>query len=237
MEETAMHAFLMIGQSNMAGRGFLHEVEPIRNDRIHVLKNGRWQPLFTPVNFDRPFAGISLAESFADAYAQNRGVDVGLIPCADGNTCLEDWKAGGLLFDHAVFQTRLAARTSRIAGILWHQGEGDCGAERYPLYEERLTKILTSLREELDLYDVPVLLGGLGDFLTDYTGSADLKNYGFINQSLKRVAAKNRRTGFVPAEGLTANPDNLHFNAASLREFGRRYYAEFEKVEAETAYS
>ena len=237
MEEMEIHAFLMIGQSNMAGRGFLNEAEPIQNDRIRVLKNGRWQPFFTPVNFDRPFAGISLAESFADAYSRDRGVTVGLIPCADGNTCLEDWKAGGLLFDHAVLQTRLAARTSRIAGILWHQGEGDCGAGRYPLYEERLTKILKSLREELDLYETPVLLGGLGDFLTDYAGSDDMKNYCFINQSLKRMAEKDRRIGFVSAEGLTANLDKLHFNAASLREFGRRYYREFEKVEAETAHA
>ena len=39
------------------------------------------------------------------------------------------------------------------------------------------------------------------------------------------------RIGFVSAEGLGANPDNLHFCAAALREFGVRYYAEFLKQE------
>ena len=38
-------------------------------------------------------------------------------------------------------------------------------------------------------------------------------------------------TGFVSAEGLGANPDNLHFSAPSLREFGVRYYREFLKLE------
>ena len=38
------------------------------------------------------------------------------------------------------------------------------------------------------------------------------------------------KTGFVSAEGLGANPDNLHFNAAALYEFGLRYFEEFEKV-------
>jgi hypothetical protein len=30
---------------------------------------------------------------------------------------------------------------------------------------------------------------------------------------------------------LGANPDNLHFSAAALREFGVRYYDEFKKLE------
>lgn len=38
-----MKSFLMIGQSNMAGRGFVHEVVPIYNERIQMLRNGRWQ--------------------------------------------------------------------------------------------------------------------------------------------------------------------------------------------------
>ena len=54
----------------MAGRGFVHEVEPIVNDRIKVLRAGRWQEMYVPVNGDRRTAGISLAESFADAYAK-----------------------------------------------------------------------------------------------------------------------------------------------------------------------
>ena len=38
-------------------------------------------------------------------------------------------------------------------------------------------------------------------------------------------------TGFVSAKGLTSNPDLLHFDSKSLREFGVRYYNEFLKLE------
>mgnify|MGYP000999236259 CR=1 FL=1 len=48
--------------------------------------------------------------------------NVGLIPCADGGTSLDDWAVGGLLYDNAVFQAKLAQRTSELSGILWHQG-------------------------------------------------------------------------------------------------------------------
>ncbi len=61
-----IHSFLLIGQSNMAGRGFKEDVEPIENKAIKVLRNGRWWPMYVPVNPDRVTAGISLAESFAD---------------------------------------------------------------------------------------------------------------------------------------------------------------------------
>ena len=226
-----MHSFLLIGQSNMAGGGFQNEVEPITNERLHVLRNGRWQKMYFPVNGDRPFSGINLAESFADAYSKEHNVDVGLIPCADGGTSLDQWRVGGLLYDHAVYQSRLAQRTSTIAGVLWHQGEADCAEDKYVLYEEKFTVIMNDLRKMLDLYDVPFLLGGLGPFLINRTESPLLQNYAHVNDQLKSIAGHNPMTGFVPADGLTPNPDNLHFNAKSLREFGLRYYGEFMKLE------
>lgn len=226
-----IHAFLMVGQSNMAGRGIASEVEPIRNVRIKVLRNGRWQSMYVPVNGDRPFSGISLAESFADAYAKEKQVDVGLIPCADGGTCLEDWQIGGLLYDHAVMQARLAQRTSSLRGILWHQGEGDCTPERYPLYEERLTLILQGFRRDLCLPEVPILVGGLGDFLADRTEDPSLKNYVFVNQALqdlRRITlplVSCRRMAFCPIRTICT------FAAKALREFGLRYYARFREME------
>ena len=69
----------------MGGRGFANEVEPILNKRLKVLRNGRWYPMYVPVNCDRHTAGINLAESFADMYSKAHDVDVGLIPCADGH--------------------------------------------------------------------------------------------------------------------------------------------------------
>ena len=226
-----IHSFLLIGQSNASGRGFPNEVEPITNDKLFVLRNGRWRPMYVPVNGDRETAGISLAESFADLYAKEKNVQVGIIPCADGGTCLEQWAVGGLLFDHACYMAELASRTSTIAGVLWHQGESDCGDERYPLYEKRLTVILDAFRRKLNLYDVPFLLGGLGDFLKDCQRKAEFQNYIYVNEALQRIAANNKMTGFVSAEGLTSNADCVHFSAEALRLFGQRYFQEFLKYE------
>ena len=223
-----IHSFLLIGQSNMAGRGFLQEAQPLTNPALKVLRNGRWQPLYRPVNGDRPFSGVNLAETFADAYARDHQVEVGLIPCADGGTTLDQWRVGGLLFDHAVYQAKLAQRTSTIAGVLWHQGESDCPEHLWPHYEEKLAVILQGFRDALGLHDVPFLLGGLGDFLPE--NDTVYNSYPHINAALQRLA-KAPMTGFVSAEGLASNPDHLHFCTAALQEFGLRYYEQFLTLE------
>ena len=115
--------------------------------------------MFRPINPDRSSSGVSLAESFAEAYSKKHDVDVGLICCADGGTKLAQWMPGELLFDHAVFQAKLAQRTSEIVGVLWHQGEGDCTEELCSTYQQRLEVMIRALRKELNLQKVPVILG------------------------------------------------------------------------------
>ena len=216
----------------MAGRGFKSEVEPIVNDKLFVLRNGRWWKMYVPVNPDRVTAGINLSESFADLYSNESGENVGIIPCADGGTSIDQWAAGDVLFDHACYMAELAMRSSDIVAILWHQGESDCARGLVEGYEEKLDKLIDAFRERLGLPDVPFLIGGLGDFLKDCPRSENFKlYYGDINNAMRRIAGKKSGVGFVSAEGLGSNPDMLHFSAAALREFGVRYYNEFLKLD------
>lgn len=223
-----IHSFLLIGQSNMAGRGLLEDALPVDTSRIYTLRNGRFQEMFRPICPDRIKCGTNLAESFAESYAKRHDVDVGLICCADGGTKLEQWLPGTLLYDNAVANVRLAQRSSKVMGVLWHQGESDCKPEMSCLYRERFELIMNSLRKDLGLEDVPFLLGGLGDFLGDCVKYPELKNYPVVNKILEEIAEKNPLTGFVSAKGLKTIGDNLHFSSPSLYEFGLRYLDVFE---------
>ena len=70
-------SFLMIGQSNMAGRGDFGEVEPISNPMCYMLRMDRWQRMSEPINPDRAIfdtefhSGVNLAASFADRFAKH----------------------------------------------------------------------------------------------------------------------------------------------------------------------
>ena len=155
---------------------------------------------------------------------------MGIIPCADGGTMLDQWKEGEILFENAVSQAKLAMKTSRLVGVLWHQGEADCRDEYYPFYLEKVTAIMTAFRKQLGA-EIPIVVGGLGDFLKDKQDWPQGKNYFHVNIALEKFAHTFPRTAFASAKGLTSNPDNLHFNHKSLMEFGKRYYSAFKTIE------
>ena len=229
-----LHSFLLIGQSNASGRGDLTEAPPLdnKNGRLKVLRNGRWKDLFRPVNAEKSVSGYCLAESFAMAYAEaDPDVEVGIIPCAEGGTQLLEWMPGELLFDHAVACAKLAMRTSKLVGILWHQGESDCAPDLHPHYIERFTTIMDTLRRELGCPEVPILVGGLGDFLTGCGIEEIRENFTIVNDHLKALGQTYPHCAFVPAEGLGANADNLHFSTEALRAFGLRYFEAFRKFQ------
>jgi hypothetical protein len=227
-----IHSFLMIGQSNMAGRGFPKDVPLIYDEQIKMLRNGRWQTMVEPVNYDRPSSGVSLVSSFAAAWRlKNEQAEIGLIPCAEGGASLDDWTAGGPLFEHAVFQAKLARRSSKLEGILWHQGESDCFTERAAHYYEKFKVIVDALRRELNAPDIPLIIGGLGDYLTEGRYGSYFKPYPIVNQVLQEFAATQRDCYFVTASGLTANPDGIHLDAASQRTFGIRYFEAFDRLQ------
>ena len=220
-----VHSFLLIGQSNMAGRGFLHEVQPIRDSRIKALRNGRWQTMWEPIHFDRPFAGVGLGASFAKRWLEDHpGEEIGLIPCADGGSCMEEWLPGTALFDHAVYQVELARRISVLDGILWHQGENDCTAKLIAAYPRKFGKFLEGLRQAISAPDLPFLIGGLGDYLINCDLYNDFTKTPLMNETLFSLADTNENCCFVSAAGLGSNPDVLHLNAQSQRKFGMRYY-------------
>ena len=224
-----LDSVLMLGQSNMAGRGDFGQVKPIRNPMCYMLRMGRWQPMCEPVNPDRAIfdgkfrSGVSLAASFADEYAKTLQRPVGLIPCADGGTFLSQWLPGELNYDHAVMQARLAMRTSRLTAILWHQGESDClRQEDVDAYRGRFHQMIAALRRDLGRPELPVILGelprGIGE-VWKTQGREEQLNLIF-NQLVREIP----NCAIASSEGLALKPDGVHFNSESCREFGKRYF-------------
>jgi len=221
-------SFLMLGQSNMAGRGFIHEVPPIYNERIQMLRNGRWQMMTEPINYDRPVSGISLVGSFADAWCRENKEDIiGLIPCAEGGSSLDEWALDEVLFRHAITEAKFAMQSSELAGILWHQGESDSFNGNYKVYYKKLLLIIDTLRKELNAPHIPIIIGGLGDFLGQKGFGKNCTEYNFINQELQKFAFEQDNCYFVTASRLTSNPDGIHIDAISQRKFGLRYFEAF----------
>lgn len=138
--------------------------------------------------------------------------------------------AGRGEFDDAVNNAKLAKRSSEIIGIIWHQGENDATSENdATTYKQRFIKMISVLREELGNSEIPVIVGEPGRFLINHI-SGRYKYIDTIIHTLKELPKNISYCGFANSEGLTDRGDGLHFNSASYRILGKRYFDEFKKL-------
>jgi len=222
-EPTDLRLVLLIGQSNMAGRGKVTPADQQMNPRIFMLdKACAWVPAKDPVHFDKPkVAGVGLCSEFARQFAAKEpAAKIGLIPCAFGGTSLDQWKPGSALYTNAVARAKLAQKSGRLVAILWHQGEADSSASKTATYPARFSAMIARLRADLGAADVPVIVGELGRYRDAYAP---------FNAMLPQVTNAVPRCALVSSEGLGCNDDKVHFNRDALCAFGRRYFEVFER--------
>jgi len=229
------HLFLLAGQSNMAGRGIIEESDRIPHPRVLALdKDGKWVPAVAPIHFDKTVAGVGLATSFAEAIVERHpNVTIGLIPAACGGSPISSWEPGGYHsqtkshpWDDAIARARVAMKDGVLKGILWHQGESDGKPGLAEAYEGKLQDLFQRFRRELNVSDVPIVLGQLGQFPAKPWSEYRT----MVNDAQIAVARKMPKVAFVPSDGLTPNSDIVHFDTKSLRIFGKRYAEAYSKL-------
>jgi len=234
------HLFLLVGQSNMAGRGLVEEQDRTPHPRVLMLdKGGNWVPAVDPLHFDKPVAGVGVGKTFGQLIADaTPGVTIGLIPCAVGGSPIDVWRPGAFYpatkshpWDDAMKRAKLALQSGELKGVLWHQGESDSNENLAAGYERKLHDLIRRLRTELDAPQVPFLAGQLGQF--EERPWSDHKKR--VDRAHRDLPAKVPHTAFVSSAGLKHKGDEVHFDAASCREFGKRYAAEYLKLAGQPA--
>ena len=183
---TGYDIFLLAGQSNMAGRGYLSlaDSEPISpwNADIKMWDHaqGKMVQAKDPIGHQAPLAvgRMGLGMSFANAHmARLRGAGgfpnrkILLVGAAWGGTGFQvnhthnwtptgDLAGGAIKRANAAIAAALAVEpSSRFQGILWHQGENDIVAgdiTRSPTYESKLAQLISNFRSNIKVNGVVV---------------------------------------------------------------------------------
>lgn len=232
------HLFLLVGQSNMAGRGVVTEADKQAHPRVLMLNQaGEWAAAVDPLHFDKPaIVGVGLGRTFALTVAEaNPDIVVGLIPCAVGGSPISSWQPGAFYkptdshpWDDALTRARGALQDGTLKGILWHQGESDSVAGASEVYESQLHDLIARFRTALDADEVPFIAGQMGQF-AERPWDVHKRRVDAAHQSLPKQV---RATAFVSSNGLAHKGDEVHFDSASYRELGRRYAAAYLKLMA-----
>ena len=219
-------AVLLIGQSNMAGRGDLATVEAISDDRITMMRNLEWVPMAEPIHNDKSIAGAGIAASFAKAFVENFDCELGLIPAAVGGTSLAQWTKGYSgdsdfdLYEKALAMAKEAQKDSEICAILWHQG---CSDTKNSQYAEKFKVILDDFIADLGLDPEKIIIIS-GELAPQKGTNADL-----VNNALASLVDDYDNYAVATTENLLTLDENTHFDAPSLRVLGYRYFAHFYK--------
>ena len=234
-----LDVFLLIGQSNMAGRGTVEASDREPTPGVYALTaDGGWALARDPLHFDKPrVAGVGPGLAFGRAMRAARpGRRVGLVPGAVGGTSIVRWVPGGAddatgthPYDDAIARAHavLDAQGVRLAGVLWHQGESD-GQMPADEYETRLAELVGRLRAEFSDPALPFVAARLAPYyVARHAGAAT------VNAAIDRLA-RLPATAVVTAEGLADGGDGTHLDAASARELGRRYAAAMRRLLAES---
>lgn len=216
------HLYLLMGQSNMAGRGPVDDASKVVHPRVLKLDRSRaWVPATDPLHFDKPVAGVGPGLTFGRKMADaNPKVRIGLIPCAVGGTSIGVWQPGQEdktththPYDDMLERAKVAMRSGVLKGVLWHQGEADV---RNPGYGKRLTELIARLRQDLS---APDLLFIASELTPLNPGNAEA--VAAFNAVLRDLSVPDY--GWVSGAGLEHKGDKLHYNTASARLLGQRY--------------
>lgn len=237
--------FLLAGQSNATARAAFDGGADYPTDGTVLQwgRNGADDGVL--INAARPLQHNSQAggvdTGFAlqfvlDYRAANPTRNIVLIPAASGATSFDgdDWNPGDPRYQDAVDRTNacLAANPDfEFAGILWHQGESDALANASAQYQARLDAALAGFRADITgaTATTPIVLGGLvPDFIAAGTEQAA------VQAIIEATPGRVEYTGYASSTGLDDNGDNLHFDMASFRTLGSRYYTAFAAVTAWT---
>ena len=224
--------FLLVGQSNMAGRGVVEAQDKEINPRVLMLnKEGQWVPAVDPLHFDKAAAGVGLGKTYGEIIAKaTPGVTIGLIPCAVGGSPIDAWKPGVYYpatkshpWDDMVKRVELALPAGTLKGILWHQGESDSLPGLAENYAAKLHDLVKRLRKLVNSPAVPFIAGQMGMF----DGVPWSSEKVLVDKALRELPKQMPHTAFVTAEGLHHKGDKVHFDSAAYRELGKRYASAF----------
>lgn len=218
--------FLMAGQSNMAGRGFVEPQDTISNARILTI-NKRNEIIIAkePLHFYEPtMNGLDCGMSFAKNLLKDipENVSILLVPTAIGGSPINKWINDSAhrdvkLLSNFKEKVILAKKYGKIKAILWHQGESNANKKEIPNYDKNLTTLFKTFRKSVGNRKLPILIGELGAY------SKNKDSWAAINSIINAHALKDNQISIIKTSDLKDKGDEVHFNSEGQRTMGKRF--------------
>ncbi len=216
--------YLLIGQSNMAGRG-----EMIASDTLDIIE-GVWllnekgepekavAPLnkYSSIRKNIQLQQIGPGNAFGKTLYSKTGKKILLVVNARGGSNIKAWLPGAeeKYLNEAIRRTKEATKYGTLKGILWHQGESNSRAPQS--YMQQLKLVVSELRGQLDANDVPFVAGEIAPWH---------HNSDKFNPVIHSIKQHIVNSDWVSSKGcgMLKNEDDPHFSREGQIILGERY--------------
>lgn len=226
--------YLLIGQSNMAGRGDIEAIDQVPLDKAYLYNpSGGWEKASVPLNkYSTTFKGLSIQKmnpgyTFARKLTEYTPHGIGLVVNARGGTSIEEWQKGYTgandvnLYEEAVARLLASKKDGTFKGILWHQGESNQSSSS--TYMAKLKQLVSDLRADLG-ENVFFVAGEIGQ----WRGALSVP----MNNVIDGIATDINQASYVKSDDLKPINNDLtdpHFNGYGQRILGGLYADEILK--------
>ncbi|MFD2034641.1 sialate O-acetylesterase [Belliella marina] len=225
-DSTDMDIYILIGQSNMAGRGDMDVLDGEVLENVYLLNGDTWEVASNPLNrYSTVRKSLSMQQlgpgyTFGRKLAEYTGKRIGLVVNARGGSSIQSWQKGYVgaedydLYERAVSQALKAMRTGNLKGIIWHQGEAN--RSMGTAYLDQLGQLVEDLRGDLGA-DLVLVAGQIGQW-RDNSENFNTVIDGIETEITNAFSVKS--DGLTPLNGDLSDP---HFDGISQRVLGGRY--------------
>ena len=224
--------YLLIGQSNMAGRGPLEASDTTDViDGVWLLNaDGLPEPAIAPLNKystirkELSLQGYNPGCEFGRIMHSETGRPILLVVNARGGSHMAEWQpdSDNGYFRDAVRRTKEALKFGKLNGILWNQGETDVHKKTWD-YPEKFNAMISELRKVLEAEDVPVVVGEVGRW--NWAPKEDIER--FNETIIPATVEMVRNCKYVSSKGLKRRFEDKerdpHYSRVAQIELGRRY--------------
>lgn len=219
--------YLLIGQSNMAGRGYLIENDTLNSiEGVYILnQKGEIVEARNPLNqystIGKEYAmqQMSPAFSFSKMVRKESGRKILLVVNARGGSSISEWSPSNdstKFYSEAIRRTKQAMKYGDLKAVLWHQGCSDSSDKLREKYMGRLNELAENLRSDLGNDDLYFLAGELGHWRASSPS---------FNNMIHTIGENIKNSDYISSQGaeMRSDPSDPHFSRDGQIVLGERY--------------
>lgn len=188
---------------------------------INIRKNSPWNEGI-PSKPERH--GVCLGLSLGRTMKRYMGVPQGLIPCAFGGSCLEEW-APDNKEDRAFYPTlirRFVACGGNARGLFWYQGEAEGHDDRVQKFEKNMEELIAAIRRDTKKPYLPIVLFQIAACSLPGCGTESYgRNWSMIREKQRTLSEHIKLLDVVATIDLPRD-DSIHLSAAAAHIAGYR---------------